>query len=90
MVGQTCMPVYPTFLIFEKLGLACTNLASQPYICLCFPCHEGMCLMAAGQVHDMQLQTFIHLSDIVLCSLGPHWQTVMTESTFRAIPLGTH
>ena len=28
------MPVYPTFFFFEEVGLACTNLASQPYLFL--------------------------------------------------------
>ena len=64
MVGQTCMPVYPTFLIFEKLGLACTNLASQPYLCLCFPCHEEICVQRL-QVKCM-VYNFKHLFSLVI------------------------
>ena len=46
-------------------------------------------------IQQLQVKCMIcnlkHLaSDTVLCSLCPHWQTVMTENAFRMIPLGTH
>ena len=44
-------------------------------------------IIAAGHAHGMQIKTFIQLCVTVLWSLCPHWQTVVTESSFRTIPL---
>ena len=34
-------------------------------------------------------EAFIQLGVTVSCRLWPHWQTVVTESAFKAIPLCT-
>ena len=94
--------IYPALFFFEKVGLACTNLTTQPFYFSGgkrerqknISGHIGQLSMPQRNVitvfNSCRSHTWYstHLSSLVILFCVDCARTVMTESAFRRIPTG--